>query len=580
MAEETTRVLQFEFRDYFDVIRRRKWTVACAVATVTAVALLLSFRETKVYRATAEILVDSTDDPSAGNVVTKPDLTTEVRLLTSAAVRSLAAKQLPQVGSVSGRSIGLRTMEVSVQDTDPARAAKSVEVYVKAFTDYRHDQMLSRLLGAADEAQAKIDNLGAEVTKLNGELNAQLESVQHKYAPVAGDSPTAALRRAQDSTREQAAVQDAIRPRRDSFQRQQILLEQTLQDLQIKSQRATQSLQVITPPSVPSSPIRPKPMQDGVRGFAMGLALGVLLAFLFEYLDDGINTRDDVERAVGSVPLIGAIPHTDWKDAGRPEVVSLTAPRSPATEAYRSLRTTVNFLGLEEAFGSLAVTSPLSGEGKTTTLANLAVVMAGAGMRVVILDADLRRPRIHSFFGLSNEIGFTSVLIGDAPLSAALQPIPVDGQLHILPSGPIPPNPSELLSSRRFTELIKSLQVGGAFVLIDTPPLLPVTDAAVIATSIDQLILVTSVGRSTKKQLRHAMQILGQVDAPLAGIVLNRVDSDREGYYHYYAASPDGGRRLGDRLNGNRLRSQSSGASEHRNGNGDKAPRAASDRHV
>jgi capsular exopolysaccharide synthesis family protein len=283
--------------------------------------------------------------------------------------------------------------------------------------------------------------------------------------------------------------------------------------------------------------VRPKPIQDGIKSFGMGMVLGLLLAFMFEYLDDSIQTRDDMERAVGSqVPVVGVIPvATEWRDSSRTEIISVAAPKSPTAEAYRALRTSVHFAGIEEPLTTLAITSPSVGEGKTTTLANLAVVMANSGRKVIVLDCDLRRPRVHRFFGVNNDVGFTSVLIGEAPLSMALKEVPGIPRLSLLASGPIPPNPSELLTSSRFGEVLRLLKTGDAIVLIDTPPLLPVTDAAVIAPSVDKLLLVASAGKSTRKQIRNALEILRQVDAPLAGVVLNRAEtSKREGYYHYY----------------------------------------------
>jgi non-specific protein-tyrosine kinase len=229
---------------------------------------------------------------------------------------------------------------------------------------------------------------------------------------------------------------------------------------------------------------------------------------------------------VASIPAV-----VEWRDRAKPELVSVTAPRSSAAEAYRSLRTSVQFAGLENEVNVIAITSPSAGEGKTTAVANLAVVAAGAGRRVVLLDCDLRRPRIHTFFGMSNEVGFTSWIVGDAPLSAALQEVPGVRRLSLMASGPIPHNPSELLSSRRFPELVRTLQADGALVIIDTPPLLPVTDAAVIARSIDIVFVVTMAGKGTRRQLRHAIEILDRVEAPIGGLVLNGV-GDTSAYYY------------------------------------------------
>jgi non-specific protein-tyrosine kinase len=182
----------------------------------------------------------------------------------------------------------------------------------------------------------------------------------------------------------------------------------------------------------------------------------------------------------------------------------------------------VYFVGLERG-RTFEVTSARPREGRTQTTVNLAVAIARAGQRVIVVDCDLRRPRVHEFFGLPNDVGFTSVLLGE-PLSDALQPIPGVDQLYVLTSGPIPPNPAELLASRRCSEVFDSLQADGTLLLVDTPPLLPVTDAAEVARIVDSVLLVTTARVSTRKRVRQAVQLLRQVGAPLVGTILNRAD--------------------------------------------------------
>jgi non-specific protein-tyrosine kinase len=211
--------------------------------------------------------------------------------------------------------------------------------------------------------------------------------------------------------------------------------------------------------------------------------------------------------------------------------VSIEDPTSPAAEAYRTLRTSIQFLGLEQPMRTLQVTSANPQEGKTTTLANLAVALARSGSTVAIVCCDLRRPRVHEFFGLENDVGFTSVLLGKVPLAGAVQEVPDQARLSLLASGPLPPNPSELLSSRRTVEVFGSLQAEYDFVLIDAPPVLPVTDALVLSGRVDATLLVAVAGATTRKEAARAVELLRQVDAPLVGAVLNGVDT--EGSYGY-----------------------------------------------
>src|SRR5215213_1650129 len=188
-------------------------------------------------------------------------------------------------------------------------------------------------------------------------------------------------------------------------------------------------------------------------------------------------------------------------------------------------------MGLDQPMRTIQVTSANPQEGKTTTLANLAVALARSGSTVAIVCCDLRRPRVHEFFGLNNDVGFTSVLLGKVGLAGAMQEVPDQARLSLLASGPLPPNPSELLSSRRTVEVLGSLQAEYDIVLIDAPPVLPVTDALVLSGRVDATLLVAVAGATTRKEGARAVELLRQVDAPLVGAVLNGVDS--EGSYGY-----------------------------------------------
>jgi capsular exopolysaccharide synthesis family protein len=314
----------------------------------------------------------------------------------------------------------------------------------------------------------------------------------------------------------------------------------------------------VSPAAEPGSPVSPDTFRNAMLALAIGLLLGVGLAFLRDYLDDTIRTKDDLELASSGIPVVGLIPAVAaWKNHKTAYLVTADKPMSPAAEAYRTLRTSVQFLGLEQPLQTLVATSPAKAEGKTTTLTNLAVTLAQAGNRVVLLDCDLRRPRIHQFFGLTNEVGFTSVLLGTAPLAGALQSVEAYPSLSVLASGPPPPDPSELLSSQRTREVVDALRSRCDLLLIDSPPVLPVTDALVLSGFVDAMLLVVSADRTTKRGLSRAVELLMQMDAPLLGTVLNDVAPDRAyaydhaGYAYYQrrpkraakVAAPNGGRR-------------------------------------
>ena len=215
------------------------------------------------------------------------------------------------------------------------------------------------------------------------------------------------------------------------------------------------------------------------------------------------------------------------------ELITISEPRSPISEAYRALRTNLDFASLDRALKTLVVTSAGVGEGKSTTLANLAVVSAQAGRKVVLVDADLRRPTLHQIFGLGNETGLTTVMMDDAALAAPpLQATSVE-DLSVLTSGPLPPNPTELMGSRRMEEVVAALAERADQVFFDTPPVVAVTDAAVLSTKVDGVLLVISAGKTRREYARTAVQRLEQIKARLVGTVLTNVQMGAgfKGYY-------------------------------------------------
>ena len=214
-------------------------------------------------------------------------------------------------------------------------------------------------------------------------------------------------------------------------------------------------------------------------------------------------------------------------------LITLTNPRSPVSEAYRTLRTNIEFSSFEKQLHTLVVTSASPEEGKSTTLANLAVAMAQSGKQVILVDCDLRKPSQHVVFGLQNERGLTSLMVPDADLSnPPLQPTAQEG-LQLLTAGPLPPNPSEMLGSKRMEEIIKRLGALADIVIFDAPPIIAVTDAAVLATKVDGVLLVVNAGGTKREHMQRAHALLKKVNAPLIGAVLNNVKYDQSLHKYY-----------------------------------------------
>lgn len=284
--------------------------------------------------------------------------------------------------------------------------------------------------------------------------------------------------------------------------------------------------------SVPQSPTSPNVPLNLALGTLVGLALGIGLAVLLETLDTRIRNERDVE-VVSDRPIIGGIAY-DAKAAERPLIVHVD-PRSPRAESFRTLRTNLQFLDVGHPSRAFVVTSSIESEGKSTTAANLAIALGDAGARVLLVDADLRRPKVDQYMGVEGGAGLTDLLIGRAELQDVVQKWG-RGQLYVLPAGRIPPNPSELLGSAAMVRLLE--EFSGAFdvILFDAPPLLPVTDAAILSRVVAGAIVVVAAGRTHKNQLKGAVGALENVGATISGFVLTMMPTkgpDAYGYGRY-----------------------------------------------
>lgn len=281
--------------------------------------------------------------------------------------------------------------------------------------------------------------------------------------------------------------------------------------------------------AVPQQPVSPNVPLNITLGALIGLAVGIGLAVLRETLDTRIRNERDIEL-IADAPVIGGIVF-DPKAKDRPLIVHAD-PHSPRAESFRALRTNLQFLDAGRPDRSFVVTSSIESEGKSTTAANLAIALADAGARVLLVDADLRRPKVASYLGIEGAVGLTDLLIGRAELQDVIQPWGRN-QLYVLPAGRVPPNPSELLGSTVMAEIVAELNRAFDVVLFDAPPLLPVTDAAVLTRAAGGAILVVAVGRAHKGQVKGAFSVLENVDANVSGIVLTMLPTKGPDAYGY-----------------------------------------------
>jgi succinoglycan biosynthesis transport protein ExoP len=300
------------------------------------------------------------------------------------------------------------------------------------------------------------------------------------------------------------------------------------------------------------APVRPSLTRNALMGLAVGLLLGLLIALAGVLLDNTVHTQAEVEELL-RLPFLGLIPRiadderAQAKEIGynrNRDLFVVQNPKSAVAECARSVRTNLLFMGADRPLRKLLMTSAGTGEGKTTTSIGLAVTMAQAGNRVVLLDTDLRKPRLHRTFGVSGEVGITSVLVDAAKLDEAIKKTEVVG-LDLLPCGPLPPNPADLLHSDRFKELLERLAGMYDRVLLDSPPVGVVTDAAILSQLVDGSLLVIQANRTTRESARRARRRLLDVEANIVGVVLNDLDIDsaansNQYYYYRYGYGTDG----------------------------------------
>jgi receptor protein-tyrosine kinase len=300
----------------------------------------------------------------------------------------------------------------------------------------------------------------------------------------------------------------------------------------VSNPRISDVLFVASPATLPDRPVAPRKTLNVAMAFAAGLVLALGLAFLLEYMDQSIKSDEELIGRLGLIPL-GHIAYVPVGKVKRSELVSLD-PHSPSSEAFKALRTSVLFATIDQKLKAIVITSPELGEGKSRTAANLAIALAQAGYKTLLIDADFRRPSQHRLFGQVRNVGLSNLILGDAGENDAIRQVDAVPNLWLLSSGPTPPNPSELLGSARLRELMSKLWQQFTYVIIDTPPVNAVTDASIIAASANATIVVVEQGRTTFPALKHTRELLDRVGANTVGAVLNKVRASSGSYYYGY----------------------------------------------
>ncbi len=309
------------------------------------------------------------------------------------------------------------------------------------------------------------------------------------------------------------------------------MLNEKYQSLRLSEEARLANVRVLNTAKAPGAPISPQKSRNMLMALVLGTILALALAALIERLDDRVHSESEATE-VTRLMTLAQVPYI--KEAGLQSLLGNTDKPSPLLESYRMLRTNIEFSAIDEPIRCITITSSQPNEGKTTSSTDLAVVMAMDNKRVILVDADLRRPSLHRLFNVPNTVGFTSVVAGAATLEEALQETSVPG-LRVLTSGPVPPNPPELLNSKASRNCFQRIREISDFVIIDTPPALVMTDARIVATISDAVVVVVSLQEAGRHEIARTCEQLMQTGTRVVGTIVNKVTAENGGYYSYYS---------------------------------------------
>ncbi len=509
--------------DYLRVARERLWVVIVAIVIVAGVAVAISLTTTPLYTASAGLVYEKNDLDTAVSGFGlhvydyEKDRTIATALAAISSSESMAEAVKDQLGRsepastfkgmVSARSSeGSDLVSIAAVSTDPYMAADVANAYADQFVIYRRDTDRATVAAAREVVREQIESLSAA-------------DLQSEYG---------------------------------------LMLQEKSETLRILEAMQDGGFRVVRLAAVPGSPYTPRTTRNVILGVLVGLIVGIGVALLLEYLDKRIKDEKTLERLSGlpvlaSVPAIGGKWLESKRGKGTELIVGFEGPRSALLESFRTLRSSLQYFEVSQPLRTIVVTSGLPKEGKTVTTINLAVSLALSGKRVVVLEADLRLPRVAEYLGLENEVGLSSVLSGQSSVASALQLVimdplscykgaakesecemsPLHKNLYCMTSGPLPPNPAELLGTARMGQVISELAHMADYVLIDTPPLIPVSDALILAGHVDAVVVTARLHSSTRGEIEEVRDMLRKTGARAIGVVAKGMKAKRGHYYRH-----------------------------------------------
>lgn len=515
---------------YAQILWHWAWLLALAALIAGVAAYFITNRQPRIYQSDTLVMVNGASgsqyDSTSSIYLGMQLASTYSRTMTTKPILdavSVKLEYLVSSGAITVQQVdSTQLIQITVTDTNPQRAADIANTLVAVFADQVMADQTSRYTDLKTNLETELANTDAQIAGINTKL-----------AAIATDSTGAVLNPNDVATR--AQLETSL----SQYEQARSYLVSDYQQLRLSEVQSTSTIVQKDPAVANPSPIQPQPLRSAFLAAVVGLMLAAGIIFLIIFLEDTIRDPEEITRKWG-VPILGVIASYESTPT---TIITASQPRAPVSESFRSLRTNLQFAGVANPIQTILVTSPSPEDGKTSVVANLANVISQSNRRVVVIEADLRKPRIHKVFQLANRTGLTDYFLQSQDhMSGAIKKTAIKG-LSVITSGSLPPNPSELLGSERMLEVIKLLGTHFNTIILDSPPLLAVTDALVLAPRVDGVILVIDPRKTKRGAVLHSMEQLKQVNAKLLGVVLNNVKISRAHYYYnrdYYYGKPYG----------------------------------------
>jgi tyrosine-protein kinase len=533
-----------ELRDYLNVVINRKWIILETMGIVLALALIFTFLQSPTYSSNVKILseVSSASESVLGSFFSSalfdPDrymqtqteiiktdtmaeaVETHLQTMYDQAAREKAAGAtvfVPESVPTASELANMVTVKQEQRSNifDIAAATGNPLLSRDVAQAYAEEYMASRQLAAIKQ----ISEARKEVWNRIQEVEDQIKQVAEQAKNYSNQNLPAEL---------QAESQRVVTLWASLYEKYM-----TLRIAESLEQRGLEIIQ----PAKAGGKTGPSTKRNALLAIFLGLILGVGLAFLVEYLDDTLHTREDFEKHFGT-PIVGEIPFIPAEELPKHHIIYFEKPRHPAVEGYRTLRTNLQFLNLDGENRVIMFTSAGPEEGKSTVMVNLGAALSEMGKRVLLIEADLRRPVLDKYFGIDSPEGLTGVLVGNLSLAEAIYKTPYHN-LAVLPAGVRPPNPAELVASEAMRGVLKTALSIADYILVDSPPILAASDSIALAPMMEGVILVARYTAADRDSAHRTSELLRKVNANILGLVINNLSpAKRYGYYHYYYYAP------------------------------------------